>query len=121
MPICRDCEDVIKAAKLEDLSIVMKSRNFNDIMGYAGYVSGKEEDRRKLFVKNVFPVTSRAGRRFGYNILTQSLGSGKDGKFTVYNREYDKDPIKKDDVIVCKKFRRDRGYYILNDYEHLYA
>lgn len=90
-------------------------------MGYSGYVSGKEEDRRKLFVKNIFPVSSRAGKQFGYNVLTQSLGSGKDGKFTVYNREYNKDPIKKDDVIICKSYRRDRGYYILSDYEHLYA
>lgn len=119
--ICRDCELVIKNADLEDLSVVMKAKNFSDAMGYSGYVSGNEEDRRKLFVKSVFPVVSKAGRRFGYNILTQSLGSGKDGRFTVYTKEYDKDPIKKDDVIVCKKFRRDRGYYILNDYEHLYA
>lgn len=121
MAICRDCENVIKSAKLEDLSVVMKARNFGDAMGYSGYVSGKEEDRRKLFVKNIFPVTSRAGRQFGYNVLTQSLGSGVDGKFTVYNREYDKDPIKKDDVIFCKSYRKDRGYFILNDYEHIYA
>ena len=119
--ICRDCELVIKNAKLKDLSVVMKAKNFSDAMGYAGYVSGKEEDRRKLFVKNIFPVSSRAGKQFGYNVLTQSLGSGKDGRFTVYNREYDKDPIKKDDVIVCKNYKRDKGYYILNDYEHLYA
>lgn len=121
MAICRDCEAVIKAANLEDLSVVMKAKNFSDAMGYSGYVSGKDEDRRKLFVKNVFPITSRAGKQFGYNVLTQSLGSGKDGKFTVYNREYNKDPIKKDDVVVCKSYRKDRGYFILNDYEHLYA
>lgn len=121
MAICRDCELIIKNAGLEDLSVVMKAKNFSDAMGYSGYVSGKEEDRRKLFVKNIFPVSSRAGKQFGYNVLTQSLGSGKDGKFTVYNREYNKDPIKKDDVIICKSYRRDRGYYILSDYEHLYA
>lgn len=121
MAICRGCENVIKASKLEDLSIVMKAKNFSDAMGYAGYVSGREEDRRKLYVKMVRPATSRQGKQFGYNIFTRSLGSGVESRFTVYTKEYDKDPIKKDDVILCKSFTRDRGYFTLRQYEHLYA
>lgn len=120
MAICRGCEAVIKAAGLDDLNIAIKAANFNDIMGYAGYVSGKDEDRPKLFVKNVFPLTSKAGTQFGYTVLTQSLGSGKESRFTVFNRVYNDDPIRKNDIILCKDYSRNKGYFTMNKYAHIY-
>lgn len=121
MAVCRDCEGVIKAAHLEDLSIVLKAQNFADAMGYAGYSSGKEEDRAKLYIKSIFPVSSRTGKQFGYNVLTRSLGSGIETRFTVYNRVFDKEPIRANDVVLCKRWSKERGYFILDQYEHIYT
>ena len=48
--IMRESEAVIKSKHFNDLDDMVKVRNFADIMGYVGYSSGKEEDRRKLYV-----------------------------------------------------------------------
>lgn len=121
MAICRECEDLIKSAHLEDLSIVVKAQNFADAMGYAGYMSGREEDRAKLYVKAVFPVSRKDGKQFGYSVLTQSLGSGIETRFTVFNRVFDKEPIQGGEVVLCKNWSKERGYFILNQYEHIYV
>lgn len=121
MAICRACEDIVKAAGLKDLSIVVKAQNFADAMGYAGYVSGRDEDRPKLYVKAVYPLTSREGKRFGYKILARSLGSGIENNFTIYNREFNNEPVSVNDVILCRKWLKQRGYYTLKQYEHIYT
>lgn len=119
--ILREIEDAIKALHLDDLGDVIKVRNFVETMGYVGYISGKEEDRRKLYITNIFPVCRKKdGKQFGYSILTKSIGSGKESRFTVFNRIYDKNPIKKDDIIYCKSFERDGQYYTLTDYNKIY-
>lgn len=119
--ILRELEDAIKALHLDDLGDVVKVRNFTDVMGYVGYVSGKEEDRRKLYITNIYPVCRKKdGKQFGYSITTKSIGSGVEGRFTVFNRVYDKDPIKKDDIIFCKSFERDGQYFTLTGYTKLY-
>ena len=119
--ILREIEDEIKNIHLDDLGDVVKVRNFTDAMGYVGYVSGKEEDRRKLYITNIYPVCRKKdGKQFGYSITTKSIGSGVEGRFTVFNRVYDKDPIKKDDIIFCKSFERDGKYFTLTGYSKLY-
>lgn len=119
--ILTEVEDTIKALHLDDLGDVIKVRNFVETMGYVGYISGKEEDRRKLYITNIFPVCRKKdGKQFGYSILTKSIGSGKESRFTVFNRVYDKNPIKKDDIIYCKSFERDGQYYTLIDYDKIY-
>lgn len=119
--IIRECEERVLSLGLKDIGIITKMKNFNDAMGYAGYVSGKEEDRSTLFVKDIFPVKRRSdGKQFGYNILTQSVGSGIESRFTVFNRVYDNAPIKKGDVIKCIKYTRDsKGYFTMEAYRHV--
>lgn len=110
-------EDAIKAVHMEDLPDSVKVRNFADVMGYAGYTSGKEEDRRKLFVQEVFPVCRRRdGKQFGYNIITRSIGSGVEARFTAYNREYDRNPIRKGDIIFCDGYKRSGQYFDLTSW-----
>ena len=119
--IMRECEVMIKNAKLSDLSDVIKIKNFSDIMGYAGYVSGNEKDRRKLFIKNIYPLKRKSdGVQFGYSIITQSIGSGVESRFTVFNRIYNDDPINKDDIILCRSYTREGAYYTLTGYSHVY-
>lgn len=53
------------------------------------------------------------------NILTQSIGSGIEGRFTIYNRTYEKDPVKKGDFIFCDRYIQEGRYFELAAYHHL--
>ena len=119
--ILHEIEDAIKGAKLDDLSDIVKVRNFFDVMGYIGYVSGKEEDRRKLYVLDVFSVSrKRDGEQFGYSIITKSIGSGVESRFTVFNKLYNLDPIKKGDIIYCQSYIREGSYFTLTGYKKIF-
>lgn len=119
--ILYEVEDAIKAVHMEDLSDLIKVRNFVDVMGYVGYVSGKEEDRRKLYIIDTFPVVRKKdGKQFGYNIITKSIGSGVESRFTVFNKIYEKEPIHKGDIIYCTGFQRDGIYFTLTGYNKIY-
>ena len=120
MAILKEAENLVREAKMEDLSDLLKIQNFYDAMGYMGYISGKEEDRRKLYVMGVYPVHRKSdGRRFGYSILTKSIGSGKESRFTAFNGVFDKNPIKEGEVIFCKGYERDGKYYRLTAYDKI--
>ena len=119
--ILREAEDAVKAVHMDDLSDILKVRNFADVMGYVGYVSGKDEDRRKLYVMDVYPLVRRKdNKQFGYSIVTKSIGSGKDGRFTVVNSVYNTDPIHKNDIIYCKAFEREGQYFRLTAFSKVY-
>ena len=122
MAIMRESEKRIKDAGMSDLGDILKVRNFFDIMGYAGYVSGVESDRPKLFIKEVFPVRRKKdGKQFGYSIITQSIGSGIESRFTVFNKVFNQDPINKDDIIRVRGYEKDGIYFTLTRYEHIYT
>ena len=119
--IMRESEQMIKDTHMPDLSDILKVKNFSDIMGYTGYVSGNEQDRRKLFIKEVYPLKRKKdGVQFGYSVVTQSIGSGVESRFTVFNKLYNDDPIKKDDIILCSSFEREGAYFKLTGYSHIY-
>lgn len=119
--IMRETEDAIKALHMDDLGDLLKVRNFVDVMGYVGYVSGKEEDRRKLYVMDVFPVCRKKdGKQFGYSVITKSIGSGKESRFTVFNKVYNNEPIHKGDIIYCQSFTRDGQYFTMTGYRKIY-
>ena len=119
--VMRETEDAVKAIHMDDLPDLTKVQNFIEIMGYAGYSSGREEDRRKLYVTDVFPLTRKSdGKQFGYSILTTSIGSGKTGRFSVMNSVWNKDPIKKGDLIKCIEYVREGLYFRLTQYEKIY-
>ena len=119
--IMSEVEDAIKDIHMDDLSDLLKVRNFVDVMGYVGYVSGKEEDRRKLYVLDIYTlVRKKDNKQFGYSIITKSIGSGVESRFTVVNKVYDQDPIKKGDIIYCKSFEKNGQYYRLTGYSKIY-
>jgi len=121
MAILRDLEVLVKKSQMEDLSDVIKVQNFYDAMGYVGYVSGKEDDRRKLIIMEVYPLRRKSdSRQFGHSIVTKSIGSGKDSRFTVFNRVFEDNPVKAGDIIFCKSYTRDGQYYQLTSYDKLY-
>lgn len=120
MSILRETEDAIKSVHMEDLSDIVKVQNFYDAMGYIGYTSNKEEDRKKLYIMDVFPLRRKKdNKQFGYSLITRSIGSGKESRFTVYNAVYNKDPIVKGNIIYCKSFERDGKFFELTGYDRV--
>lgn len=121
MAILREIEEKIKSMNMDDLSDLTKVQNFYDVMGYIGYVSGREQDRRKLYILDVKPIyRNKDHKQFGYGIITKSIGSGKEARFTVMNWLYNKDPIKKGDIIYCKRYDRDGQYFTLTAYDRIF-
>lgn len=119
--ILKEAETAIKSFGMEDLSDTLKVRNFYDVMGYIGYVSEKVKDRRKLYVTGVRPLyRKKDNKQFGYSVFTKSIGSGKESRFTVFCRVFDKDPIKEGDIIYCGAYERDGGYFRLTAYSKIY-
>lgn len=115
--IMRECEQMIKQAKIPDLDVMLKARNFADIMGYAGYVSGNDEDRPKLYVMGIYPLKRKSDKKkFGYSVITRSIGSGKETRFTVFNAVYDKSPVAEGDIIQCTSYARDGIYFRMTGY-----
>ena len=91
---------------------------FDDNMDKTTAITSYARDRRKLYVTEVKSLRRKSdGKQFGYSVFTKSIGSGKESRFTVFNRIYDKDPIKNGDIILCKQFERDGIYFRLVDYE----
>lgn len=116
----REIEDAIIAVGMEDLPILSKVKYFKEAMGYIGYVSNLPEDRPKLYVLDVYPLKRKSdGRHFGYSIITKSIGSGIESRFTVMKSLYDKEPILKDSVIYCKEYVREGIYYRMTRYEKI--
>lgn len=119
--ILREAEDAVMALHLDDLSDVLKVQNFADVMGYIGYVSGKEKDRRKLYVIDVYPlVRKKDGKQFGYSVITKSIGSGIESRFTVVNKVFDIEPVQKGDIIYCKSWERNGQYFRMTGYSKIY-
>lgn len=117
MSMMYEVEEAIKALDLPDLEDTAKVRNFIDTMGYVGYVSGKEEDRRKLYILDIYPLVRRKdGRQFGYSVATKSIGSGVESHFTVVNQIFNKEPLHEGDIIYCVSWNRDGKYFRLNSY-----
>ena len=118
--IMRGAEDMIKKSDINDFSDIEKVKYFAKVMGYIGYTTGKEEDRRKLYVMDVFPVVRRKdNKQFGYSILTKSIGSGVESRFTVMNSIYNKEPIHKEDIIYCRTWAIDGKYFRLTGYSKI--
>lgn len=115
--ILHEAEKAVLAAGLSDLDVGVKVRNFAEVMGYAGYTSGKEEDRRKLYIEDVYPlVRKKDKKKFGYSVITRSIGSGVESRFTVFNRTYVSAPIHKGDIIRIGAWERDGKYFVMHGY-----
>ena len=112
-----ECERVIKGIQMPDVTDYEKISASVEAMGYMGYVSGKPEDKRKLYIMELYPLFRKLDhRQFGYSISTKSIGSGKESRMTVFNPVYNKKPFNKGDIIICKMFIRDGVYFRLTDY-----
>lgn len=112
-----EAEDAVKNEGIKDLSVYEKVRNFEKVMGYAGYMSGEAIDRNKLYIDDVRPlVRKKDGKQFGYSFYTTSIGSGVRSRFTVLNRAYEYHQVKPGDIICCLRWSRNGEYFRMDEY-----
>ena len=114
-----ECETYIKTLNLgefDDKSMIVTQQEY---LGALAMPTGKEADRKRLFVNTVFPLHRKSdGMLFGYSIHYTSIGSGVTNTMTVFQQRFDKTPISSGDIILCKDWIKDkRGYFRLLDYE----
>lgn len=114
-------ESKIKSVGMADLDDLTKALNFKEVMGYCGYITGRAEDAPKLFILDVRQRRNKGTNKvWSYGILTKSIGSGKETWWTVYPSAYLANPIKKDTVVLCKKWRKENGkYFTMTEYEQV--
>lgn len=118
--IMRESEDAIKLLHMSDIDDATKVQNFSEVMGYVGYSSGKDEDRKKLYILDIYPVYRKSdGKHFGYSVVTKSIGSGKEARFTIFNRVYNLSPIQKGDIILLVDYKREGKYFTLTSYQKI--
>ena len=118
--IMRESEDAIKLLHMSDIDDATKVQNFSEVMGYVGYSSGKDEDRKKLYILDIYPVYRKSdGKHFGYSVVTKSIGSGKEARFTIFNRVYNLSPIQKGDIIRLVDYKREGKYFTLTSYQKI--
>lgn len=118
--ILYEAEQAVLNSDMSDLDDAVKVKNFADVMGYVGYVSGNEEDRRKLYIVDIYPlVRKKDSKQFGYSFVTKSIGSGVESRFTVVNSVYDKEPVNKGDIIMCLGWERNGQYFRMNSYKKI--
>lgn len=110
-------DGVVKRANMPDLTLIEKVRNFEEVTGYLGFITGNDEDRRKLFITDIKPLfRKKDNKQFGYSFYTKSIGSGVEARFTVFNTMYNLLPVKKGDIVYCAKWRRDGAYFQMQEY-----
>lgn len=111
-----DCESEIRNAHMDDLDMRVKIQNSLDILGYCDVRTGKEEDRRKLLVTELFPLKTN-GALWAYRLSTKSLGSGKTARVTVKVDLYNRRPINQGDIIYATElYKNNAGYWYISDY-----
>lgn len=117
--IMLECEKMILSSGLKDASPKDKILNYIEYMGSAGYKTGVESDRNKLFIMDVRPVRRRKDNKiFAYNVKTRSIGSGKESEMTVKKALYEQDPILKNDIVECLSWCLNGVYFEMRRYRH---
>ena len=115
--ILNEIEELIRAKNMPDIDDITKVQNFQEVMGYVGYVSNKPEDRRKLLITKLQPIKRKKdGKQFGYAFFTKSIGSGVEARFSVMNYVYNKHPVKEGDIVYCIDYSREGPYFKMNEY-----
>ena len=117
--IIKECEEKIRAMKVDEFTYSQKASFQQEYLGYISIVSGKEEDRPKLYVKSIYPVKRKKdGKQFGWSIVCQSIGSGVQNRFTIFNKNFEScGEIQEGDVILCLSFTRNGEYFNIDNYE----
>lgn len=118
--ILNGCEEYILSLDISDFDFKNKIADQQEYLGFVYMVTGKQEDRPKLYVKEIYPLCRKKDKKqFGYSIIARSIGSGIETRYTVFNKVYDKDPVIANDIIRCKDYKQEGIYFTLLAYEKI--
>lgn len=116
-----EAENAIRKMEMKDACLRDKIQYQVDYFGHVAS-TGNESDRATLIVVGVYPLErKRDGKQFGYSVITNSLGSGKQSRFTIFNRDWKRcGEIAKGDIIRCLDYKRDGEYFTMTDYMEMW-
>lgn len=126
--ILHEIEIFIRSQNPEDYTFKQKMEFQKEYVGYISLCTHNEADRRKLIITDVRALGgSKKDKKepWAYAVFTQSIGSGKNGRFTVYTDVYNKDKIKTLDIIYAdyvypkKKKGTEETYWYLGKYHQI--
>lgn len=119
--LLHECEQYIMNMHMDDYDLFYKVHAYKDVMGASGYVTGRAEDRSTLYVKDIMPIRRKKdGAQIGHSVVTQSIGSGIESRFTVWNEVFNRMPLQPDDLIKCLGWKQNGQYYEMTSYQKLY-
>lgn len=123
--IMDEYEDWVLSVSVSHESYKNKIATQQKYLGFAPIASGDQRERSTLLVKEMYPAKKKKdGTHFGYNIVTTSIGSGIQTRWTVFNAQYKREPINVGDIIKCKSqseggWEKKNGYFNLYRYERI--
>lgn len=114
-------ETLIRSQKIRDFTIKEKIQDQLEFLGYIDIATNIETDRRKVIVTEIYPLTNKTtGEQFGYGVTAHSIGTGRQARLSVYNRDYEREPIQKYDLVYANNiYKNKRGYWVLDDYQKI--
>ena len=119
-----EIEQTIRDLNLPELSYKVRAENQQEILGYVDLTTGREEDRRKLFVLDIYGLQNKwnpaAKEPWLYKVTTKSIGSGKTATLSVRPSLIKRKNITKGAIITSPKLQKDPKWgWNLLDYEIL--
>ena len=119
--ILHEVESYIRELHLPELPYKVKAENQKEILGYVDLTTGREEDRRKLFVLDVYELQNKWSAKGGIwkvKLTTRSIGSGKQASLSIAPYLAAQKPVKPGDILINPVVRKDqKGYWNLLDYQ----
>ena len=119
--LLNECERYIFDLGIEDLDYRVKAENQNEILGYIDLTTGREEDRKKLYVMDVYELPDRfKGGIWKYKVKAKSIGSGKVSSWDVMPYTMARNKLKSGDIILVEDWNKNsKGYFELYVYKKL--
>ena len=121
--ILKECEFYIKSVDIKDFTFKEKANFQMEYMGYIDLKTNIEKDRPNIFILSIRKLKSKtASEPWAVQIDGQSIGSGIRNSYTIFYKDYKKEPFEKNDIIRIKRFHKNpRGYWNVDSYERMYG
>ena len=119
--LLNECEQYIFSLGIEDLDYRVKAENQNEILGYIDLTTGREDDRKKLYVMDVYELPDRfKGGIWKYKVKAKSVGSGKVASWDVMPYTMARNKLNSGDIILVEDWSKNsKGYFELYAYKKL--
>lgn len=103
--ILEEYQNYLLTVTIDDFTVKEKITFQQEYLGYIAFQTNRDEDRTKLVVTDITPLkTKDKTRTWAYRLSTISIGTGKQSEaIKIFAQTFDKNPIKKCDVIYVRQ------------------